>query len=116
MGRSFVALRGALLLLAVAPAVAQHPLSWATHGFSRSEQKVLHPLIQTMLKQSNVGDVRAWQSADGKAGNVVLLAGGERAGAADARVRITVIRQGHEHTLFTFYYRHDPRRGWGVAG
>ncbi|SDD86786.1 hypothetical protein SAMN05444678_1285 [Sphingomonas sp. YR710] len=118
MTSPFVALRGSLLLLAsvAAPALTQIPLRWATHGISRAEQEVLHPLIQSMLRDGTVGEVRVWRSVDGKTGKVTLLDGGERAGSFEAHVRITLISHGHERPFFTFYYRHDPKRGWGVAG
>lgn len=118
MASPFFSMRCSLLLLVsvAAPASALTPLNWATHGISHAEQEALHPLIQSMLRGSKVGDVRVWRSSDGKTGKVTLLAGGEMAGAPEARVRITRIVHGSERPFFTFYYRHDPKRGWGVAG
>ena len=113
----FASLCASLLVVgAVAPASAQSPWSWATHGITRAEQETLHPLIQSMLREGRVGDVRDWRSADGKSGKVTLVDGGALAGSSEARVRITLIQHGRERPFLTFTYRHDPKRGWGIVG
>ncbi len=121
MGRTYRILAGimyaAMIPMTASPGVAQLPWSWATDGFDKSEYDTLHPLIQSMLRDSVVGDVRPWRSASGRAGKVYLVRGGDQAHSIRARVRITVFGAGgRENPLFTFKYRKDAEKGWRTVG
>ena len=89
---------------------------WARHCFKAADLDVLHPIIQQLLKQAAVGTRQPWCSTTGREGYVYLLAGGERAGATTATVRITTVDHGKERVQFVFRYRKDPARGWGIVG
>ncbi len=123
MGRSYRTLAAmmsaTMIFMMASPGLAQLPLpwTWATHGFDHSEYDVLHPLIQSMLRDSAVGDVRPWRSASGRGGRVYLVKGGDRAHSIKAKVKITIIGDdGRENPLFTFKYRKDAQKGWSTVG
>lgn len=121
MGRTYRTLAAIIsattISVSSSPGLAQLPWSWATNGFDHSEYDTLHPLIQSMLRDSVVGDVRPWRSASGRAGRVYLVRGGDQAHSTKARVRITIFGNGgRENPLFTFKYRKDAEKGWRTVG
>lgn len=106
-----------MISMTASPSLAQLPWAWATNDFDKSEYDTLHPLIQSMLRDSVVGDVRPWHSASGREGRVYLVSGGDQAHSTDAEVRITIIGEGgRENRLFTFKYRKDVKKGWNTVG
>jgi hypothetical protein len=100
------------------PPVPAHAAAWdwATHCFKKPDIDVLHAVIQKMLKNDIVGARETWCSSTGRNGYVYLVEGGDRAGTATATVRITTVDAHGEQPQFTFHYRKDPARGWGVVG
>lgn len=98
-------------------APAQVPWDWALHGgSSQADFNALHPLIQDMLKNDDVGASRRWRSPSGRHGRIYLESGGDKAHAASAVVRITTRAHRRETPFFTFRYRKDAVKGWAVVG
>ena len=98
------------------PPPAKADWEWAQRCVKKADLDVLQPLIQQMLKHATVGSSQPWCSTTGRQGFVHLVAGGERAGATTATIRITLTKTGGEKSWLVFLYRKDPARGWGVIG
>lgn len=106
----------ALSTAAVTPPASAELWSWAKCGADASDFDAIKPVVDKLLSEDRVGATRAWSSPAGSSGHVRLVAGGEKAGSNEGRVRITKIVEGREKTLFTFKYRKVPGKGWGTCG
>jgi len=82
----------------------------------KPDLEALQPVIQKLLRDARPGDQAPWRSSSGRSGNVHLVEGGEQVKETTAKVRITVAQGKSERDWFTFRYRRDPKRGWGVVG
>jgi len=106
----------AVALALAAPVTAAPLWECGAHCLKKGDLEALQPVIQKLLKDAKVGDSAPWRSGSGRVGNIYLVEGGEQAQATTAKVRITVAQGKAERDWFTFLYRRDPKRGWGVVG
>jgi len=106
---------GAIVGIADRAQTAELTWNWGQSTPVQADLYMLPALIQRMLGEGKVGAIRSWSSASGRQGHILLKSGGDRSHASVAVVRVTANVSGRDHTLVTFHYRKDAKRGWVVA-
>ena len=104
----------ALLAAMAAPDIASAQIMNPNmlHGLSNGDTAAIRAAANAAVRTSRVGEGQPWTGPGGRRGKATLLEGGEKAGAADARVRVTETKNGRDWSLFTLRFRRDDQGNW----
>jgi len=85
------------------------------HGLSNGDTAAIRAAADAAIRTSRAGEAQAWKGPGGRKGKATLLAGGEKAGAANAQVKVTETKNGKDWALYTLKYKRDATGKWAAT-
>lgn len=102
----------ALVGAVAGPASAQIMNPNMRHGLSSGDTAAIRAAADAAIRTGRVGQAQPWTGPAGRKGKATLLAGGEKAGAASAQVKVTETKNGKDWALYTLKYKRDAAGKW----